>query len=445
MMEDMASRIREWATSSIFLRVLFLGFLILLLQIPILQIDQLTYERENTRQSAVYEVTGLWGGAQTLMGPFLVIPYRYKGFHQQGWTVTETRHAYFLPDQLDVRAAMTTEVRRRGIFDVPLYRADLRFEGAFAHPDFSEWEIPPEDILWNRATLVVGLSHPSAIQEPAHLDFAGRKIAFRPGKGETPFLPAGISARLPGLPATTSSESNPFSYTLKLNGAEQLMFQPSGEITKVQMESDWPHPSFGGRYLPKSSQVLEDGFTAEWQVLHFGRNYPQKWIFETVDQEAIQGSELGVELLSPVDAYRMSKRTVKYEFLFTFLTFAAFFLFEIFNRLKVHSIQYLLIGAGLCLFYLLTLSLSEHLGFEIAYGLAALAVVGLVSIYCIQILGSRAWSLSAVLFALYGFLFMLLSLEDYSLLIGSMGLFAILAAVMFLTRNIDWSHITDRS
>lgn len=439
-MEDVVSRIREWVVGSIFLRVLLLGFLILLLQIPILQIGHLISEREQTRQEAVSEVAAMWGGSQTFAGPVLVVPIRHLSGQEQGWVVPEIANACFLPDQLEIRSAMATEVRRRGIFEVPLFATNLGIAGTFHRPDFSAWDIDERNILWNRAKLVVGITDPRAIQERLAMEFAGREFVFQPGNGGALFLGAGIHVPISDLDALPR-DNYPFSFSLKLNGSDQMMFQPFGEVTNVQMDSDWPHPSFTGGYLPKTNNVTDNGFSAEWSVLHFGRNYPQKWISTTMSPESLQGAEFGVELLSPVDAYRMSRRTVKYEFLFTFLTFAAFFLFEIFNRLKVHSIQYMLIGSALCLFYLLTLSLSEHLGFEIAYFLATAAVVGLVSLYCFQILGRRAWPLAAVLLVLFGFLFMLLSLEDYSLLIGSVGLFAILAAVMFLTRRVEWDRL----
>jgi inner membrane protein len=439
-MEDVVGRIKEWVVGSIFLRVLLLGFLILLLQIPILQIDDLISEREQTRQEAVSEVAAMWGGSQTFAGPVLVVPYRHLSGQEQGWVMPEIRNACFLPDQLEIQSSMATEVRRRGIFEVPLFVANLGIAGTFRRPDFSEWEVDEENILWNRAKLVVGVTDPRAIQERVAMEFAGRELVFQPGNGGALFLGAGIHVPIADL-NELSQEGYPFSFSLKLNGSDQMMFQPFGEVTEVRMDSDWPHPSFTGVYLPKTNKVTDNGFNAEWSVLHFGRNYPQKWTHTMMSSQSVQGAEFGVQLLSPIGAYRMSRRTVKYEFLFTFLTFAAFFLFEIFSKLKVHSIQYLLIGSALCLFYLLTLSLSEHLGFEIAYVLAAAAVVGLISIYCIQILGRRAWPLAAVLLVLFGFLFMLLSLEDYSLLIGSMGLFAILAVVMFLTRQVDWGRL----
>jgi len=215
---------------------------------------------------------------------------------------------------------------------------------------------------------------------------------------------------------------------------------PAGDETVVALGSRWPDPSFDGAWLPVERRVGAKGFEATWRVLNLGRNFPSSWTGKEVDQRTLSASAFGVTLLSPVDTYRTNDRAVKYQLLFLGLTFLGFTLFELLAGLRVHPFQYLLVGLSLCLFYLLLLSLSEQIGFLRAYATAAEMVVALFTVYVRFVLGkwSRAIALGAFLWVLYGFLYVLLQIQDYALLAGSLGLFVILAAVMWFTRNVDW-------
>ena len=226
---------------------------------------------------------------------------------------------------------------------------------------------------------------------------------------------------------------------MHLNGSVQLSFAPLGSNTEVNLRGDWADPSFQGNWLPGSRQVSEEGFTSSWNIPYLGRGYPQRW--RGVDHdEAIVASQFGVDLLSPVDVRRQTERSLKYQMLFLGLTFLTVWLFEILTGMRLHLIQYGLIGTALCLFYLLELSLGEHLGFAAAYVIAAAAVIMLVAAYAWAAMGSAQSGMvvGGVVMGLYGFLYVLLMLEEYSLLVGSVGLFLILAAIMYLTRNVDW-------
>jgi inner membrane protein len=216
-------------------------------------------------------------------------------------------------------------------------------------------------------------------------------------------------------------------------------FAPFGKVTEVTLESDWTAPSFQGTWLPTDRNFSDSGFTATWKVPFLGRNYLQSWRY-TKYEDIIPSTVFGVDLISPVDHYRMSERSIKYQLLFIFLTFAALWLFEILSRMRIHFIQYFLVGAGMCLFYLLEISLSEHIGFIGAYITASAMIILLITLYSITILrtGSRAAIMGAVVTLLYLFLYILLTIQDYALLIGSIALFFILALIMFLTRKIDW-------
>jgi inner membrane protein len=426
-------------------RIILLGFLILLLQIPIAMIGGIVGEREARRYSAANEITSKWGKQQTIIGPMIIVPYtvRFSETLKDGtvkvWT--DTKYANFLPDTLHTLGNIDSEVRYRGIYKVPVYSLVLDITGEFSRPDFSEWGIEPGDILWDQARLAVRISDARAITNQASLSWNGKDVSFLPGVGEYAGNHKGIHAPMKGL---LTEDVSKFSYHLELNGSGGTYFAPFGASTIVELKSDWADPSFQGTWLPSERSVDEKGFQATWNIPFLGRSYPQKW--RGYGHENVISSALfGVDLIIPVDQYRMSQRSIKYEFLFLLLTFAALWLFEILSKVRIHSIQYLLVGAGMCLFYLLELSLSEHMGFFIAYICASLAVVVLISAYCIAVLksGKRSAIMGSVVTLLYCYLYVLLVNQDYALLIGSVGLFLMLAAVMFLTRKVDWYSLNE--
>jgi inner membrane protein len=214
----------------------------------------------------------------------------------------------------------------------------------------------------------------------------------------------------------------------------------------VSLDSNWPHPSFSGAWLPDEREVTTAGFSARWDVPFLGRDYPQTWVGTDDPYERILASTFGVELISPVDHYRMSDRSTKYAYLFLTLTFGMLWLFDTLVGVRIHPIQYLQVGAAMCMFYLLELSLSEHIGFVGAYGVAAFGVIALVAAYTRAVLGSssRGALMASSIAVLYGYLFALLTLERYALLVGSLGLFSALATVMHLTRRVDWHRAGER-
>ncbi|MGB8698919.1 MAG: cell envelope integrity protein CreD, partial [Thermosynechococcaceae cyanobacterium] len=300
------------------------------------------------------------------------------------------------------------------------------------------WGVRPEDILWDRAELNLQISDAHAIQNQAKLTWNQQKIAFSPGQGKQGSNQPGIHA---SLNKQMTGEAFNFEIPLKLNGSERIAFAPFGEITQVQLKSNWRDPSFQGLWLPTERSVTPKGFDASWTIPSLGRNYPQQWNPDSpVSPDIIQASIFGVDLISPVDNYRMASRSIQYNFLFLVLTFATFWLFEVTVRLRVHPLQYLLVGVAMSLFYLLQLALSEHLGFNVSYLIASAAVVVMISTYSVAVLRAkqRASLIGGMQITLYGYLYVVLANQDYSLLIGSFGLFGFLAIVMYLTRHIDW-------
>ena len=238
--------------------------------------------------------------------------------------------------------------------------------------------------------------------------------------------------------------TKPFNFNVKLKGSEYINFVPVGKVTDIELSSDWNNPSFDGPFLPDSREIDDDGFTAHWNVLHLNRNYPQAWIGA---QHKVKDSAFGVNLLIPVDSYQKSERSIKYAILFIGLTFLVFFFIEIINKKRVHPIQYILVGLALCLFYTLLLSISEHTSFNIAYGISTLLTIGLISTYTKTVLKSNALTglMGGILIILYLFIFIIIQLQDYALLMGSIGLFIILGLVMYFSRKIDWYQINNET
>lgn len=445
-MREMSNNWLQHATEPIrnskLLRVLLIGFLILLLQIPIEMIGGVIGEREATRDSAVRDVTSSWGGKQSIVGPWISVPYlhhwteqRTTGSQVDSFLRTEMRHAMFLPERLRITGATASEVRYRGIFQVPLFTVSLEVSGEFVRPDFSEWGTEVDDILWEQAYLSLGVSDSKGITNRAVLNWNGGEFGFLPGSvGSGPGIHVPLTQALEG-------EAFDFSFLLALNGSEGVYFAPFGRETEVELTSDWPDPSFEGNWLPTERSVSADGFEATWSIPFLGRNYPQEWKTRSEFDEAVNASQFGVKFFVPIDNYRMGLRSVKYAPLFLVLTFIALWLFEILSGLRIHPLQYLLLGAGVSVFYLLELSLAEHMGFLAAYIAASCAIVFLIASYSSVVLESptRASIVGFITAVLYGNLYILLRNQDYALLIGSIGLFVVIATVMYLTRKVNFS------
>ena len=414
-------------------RLLAIGGLALVLQVPVLFIGDLVRERRSTRDAAVEEMGSTWGGVQRLAGPFLVVPYRVPSADAD--SVPAEAVATFLAAELSVAADLSTERLRRGLFEAPVYRAAIVLSGTFEPPDFAQWAVPSGEVLWERAELAFDVSGVRSIRTGARLRWGETDLEFEPGTG----LRAGgtgIHARVGG--PWRSRDGLTFQATLDLAGSASLRVAPTGQATAVEVTGDWPHPSFRGAWLPAERELRDDGFSAEWHISHLGRGFPQSWRGTTYGKE-IETASVGVDLLTPVDPYRQSERSLKYSLLFLALTFGVAWLFEVLGGARLHLAHYTLIGAAMCLFYLLELALSEHIGFPAAYALAAALVVVTNGAYARSLLAPRrAALLAGVLCVLYAGIYVLLQLDDHALLAGAGALFLILAAIMYATRAVDW-------
>ncbi|HEV8580800.1 MAG TPA: cell envelope integrity protein CreD [Thermoanaerobaculia bacterium] len=429
---------------SMAVKLLVIGGLILVLLAPLERVRELVREREYRGNQASQEIAGTWGWTQVLAGPVLSIPYRYQGKDEKGKTVTWVTTAHFLPETLKVVGKVSPERRNRGLFEAAVYRADLQVSGTFHHPAFAQWGIDSKDVLWDKASLSVGVPDLRGLRSGIGLAWGERQLQFEPGGAKPGFWGSGLRVAVPDLQQGREGEIYAFSFGLGLNGSQKLQFLPFGKQTTVSLQAPWPSPSFSGAFLPETRRVTGMGFDARWNVSWFARSYPQQWRDEDetslAPKSSLDNSAFGVDLILPVDAYQKTERSVKYGLLFLVLTFLTFFLYEMFNPFSLHPIQYLLVGAALCLFYLLLLSFSEHIPFGYAYLIGSAATVLLIGGYSIAILRGalRAFLMTLILGVLYGYLYVLLKLEDYALLLGAVGLFLILALVMFLTRRIDW-------
>jgi inner membrane protein len=425
-----------WQKNRLVIKAVFIGILTLLLLIPMAFITSLVNERKIRHDAAAGEVSGKWASSQTLTGPIVVIPYQSFYKDETGKTATEIKQAYFLPDSLLVEGDIQPEKRHRGIYEVILYRSDLQITGAFAALDPESLKIPQDDWLPDQAYLVFGVDDMRGIENRLAVQWNDSLEYFDPGMPQNSVLKQGVYVPLkldwPDLAKGTFR----FSIHLRLKGSGDLHVIPLGKNTQVSLRSPWTTPSFTGNFLPDTYHINNKGFTAGWNIFNLNRNLPQHWATGSYDLEA---SSFGVSLMLPVDMYQKTMRCVKYAILIIVLTFIVFFLVETSQKKPVHPFQYILIGFALCIFYTLLMSLSEYIQFNGAYIIAAAAVVGLVSLYARWIFGSRGMSLliGGTLLILYGFIFTLVQLQDFSLLFGSIGLFIALAMLMYYSRSIN--------
>lgn len=429
-----------------------IALLILLLMLALLMIGGVVDERQALRSEVLQDIARSSSQAQKITGPLLVVPYRkrirtWKTHEKSGERYVEESERrgrlYFLPERLTLDGEMGSELRRRGIYEARLYHVDSQISAHFELPANYGIDEGLVDYRFEQAYLALGISDIRGIKNDLKLRLGERQLAFAPGSNEA-LLGAGVHAPLPALD-TSVAQSLAFDFKLALLGSSRLHIAPVGRETVVNLASDWPHPSFIGEYLPTQRSIAETGFSARWQTSFFATNMEEALADCTGESDcrAFNQRQFGVSLVDPVDQYLMTDRAIKYALLFIGLTFAGFFLFEVLKRLAVHPVQYGLVGLSLALFYLLLVSLSEHIAFGLAYAISALACVMLIGFYVSHVLHSwqRGLGFSIGLAALYGLLYGLLSAEDYALLMGSTLVFALLACVMVLTRKLDWYGI----
>ncbi len=423
--------------SSVTLRMFVMAMVVIFLLILAATIGSLIAERQHRRDEAVNEVSQKWGNVQTIAGPVLTLPFRKPTKDAKGKIVFYEGCLHIMPEALQADVDLKPEIRYRGIYEAVLYQAAVKLKGTFIFPKLEKYDLSPEHLILKEAFVTVGITDLRGIKNAITLNWGGEKLSASPGVKLFDILKSGFTV----FPTVNFSRNEyAFSADLLLNGSRELNIIPVGKETLVTMSSTWNSPSFVGNFLPEKREISRDGFRAVWNVQHLNRNFPQVW---TGSAHSLDHSEFGVKLLQPVDEYQKVTRAVKYAIMFIVLTFMAFFLTEIFSGAAIHPVQYTLIGLAIILFYVILLSLSEHIPFDVSYVTASVGVILLISAYTKSVLKTKkaVAVIGGILVALYLFLFVTLQLEDYALLLGSIGLFVILAVVMFLTRRINWFDI----
>ena len=452
-LEEHTSNEKKPWTENVLFKVIIIGVLTLALMIPSVMIHELVRERSSRKMEVTNEVSSKWGQLQTITGPYIVIPYLEEVTYTDKANELREQKLYYFPEVLEMDGNLTPIIKKRSIFEVMLYESEINIQGRFSSPDLQALKILPESVIWDKARLHLSLTDLSGIGAGVNLEIADTKIPMTAAVPAGLQLPSGLMCNLPD--SVAESKKLDFRIKLTLKGSQGIYFSPVGGQNKVKLSSSWPSPKFEGQFLPDTSTISASGFEAEWTILDINRQITQQWTesnpqaFQNINPDRFaQAYEntsnnkpvFGVELLDTVDHYTKNERTVKYAFLLITLTFAVYFFCEVLKKQKVHPLQYGLVGAALVIFFILLLSLSEHIGFDPAYAVASIATILLITLYSRSIFSEKKYAIVAggLLSALFGFIYIILQLEDYALLAGSLALFVIIALIMYLTRKVKW-------
>ncbi|MCC5917010.1 MAG: cell envelope integrity protein CreD [Cryomorphaceae bacterium] len=433
-------KFQKWISESTGIKLFTIFILTLLLLIPSGQVKDLIHERQQNMFSAINEVSQKWAGNQQFSGPVLIIPYHEYRKVKKGDQIHEEKvlkNAFFFPEELKIDGELFGKSLKRGIFDVVVYNADLDIQGRFGQLNISKLGLDSSQMLWDKARLHFSIDDMRGIREIPVLMVEGKQLETE----SNTTAPSAISPGISSLPQTLNGDFS-FSIHLSMKGSRSLSFLPLGKSTIVNLKGDWKDPKFDGNFLPDTRNVTDTGFYALWKIFHFNRSFGQAYT-ETFPN--ISQSKFGVNLIMPVDQYQQSIRTAKYALLIIVLTFLSLFLIESFAKKFINALQYILIGLALVLYYSLLIGLSEHLGFNTAYLISSIATSILVGAYVWGIFRSIAKGvmITALLSVFYVFIFVITKAQDYALLIGNVGLFIALGAVMYATARFKSKKETD--
>lgn len=435
------------------------------LMVPLLMVYGLVWDRQQQAETAQAAIGEGWGGSQTIAGPVIVIPYRSteaETVSENGRdvtrNVTRVRELFLSPLSNRANVTIKPERRKKAIYETVVYESRIAGTARFALPaDLARYGVAREALLLDRAEVRLGISDARGLIDGNSLTVNGNAVALQPGKG---LLSSGSSGTF-GFIDWTGGAPLELAYKVGVRGLGDFRLVPRGVDTRFTVTSVWPNPSFGGDFLPTSRTVRDNGFTATYAISNLAlgqaqvltedldRSSEEAGIADGASPEATSSGRakaVTISLIEPVNLYSQVDRAIKYGFLFIGFTFVAFLMFDIIGGARVAAAEYLLAGVALVLFFVLLLAFAEVIGFTFAYLLASAAIIGLLSAYSAAVLKSwrRARFLAALLTGLYALLYVLLNLEAYSLLIGSVLMFFALAGVMYMTRNIDWSGIGKR-
>lgn len=444
----------HWLKTSITARMLMVGFLIIILLIPLSFIETLIRERSFRQQDVVNEINDKWGNNVLVYGPILKIPYKtysqIKTFNEKTKTYftetqTQTEHAYIFPENLKTDVKVNSKTLHRGNFESAVFTTHLDLSGFYIPTDLSEKDIKPEDILWEKASIILKTSNLKGIKNEVLVQLDTNNYTFHTnynddGANSVSYLDE-LETGFLNKSSLNSMENTAFKIKISFNGSEQIELIPIGKTTEMHMSSNWADPSFIGNYLPndETKKITKNGFEASWKVLHINRAFSQQHLNKIPDLSAFG---FGTKFMVMVDEYQKSERSAKYGFLVIALTFLIFFLIQTLSKINIHPFQYLMIGLALTMFYTLLVSISEHSNFLKAYLIAGISVITVITWYSKSILKTIKFPLfiGMSLTILYSFIYVIIQLENYALLVGSIGLFVILTGVMYVSRKIDWNN-----
>ncbi|MBQ5471659.1 MAG: cell envelope integrity protein CreD [Treponema sp.] len=424
------------------LKIIFIGAMTLLFLIPIALIKHLIDDRTDYRREAIDSITEPLGRNAEIQGLVIAVPYLVhkesvdsKGVvHQE----TETQYAVFAPETYNMDIEVAPYYLSRGIFKVPVFNGKIEMDASFKNFDFSIFKIEQKDVLKKDAVLILGLSNTKNLTSQPKFVMNGKSLEISPVKYDSvsPFKNS-VSYSLSGVDFYSSDLKG----TLEFQGGEKIKITPLALENVFKMKSDWKSPSFSGGWLPTERKIDDNGFDALWKISGLSTVYPKSWL----SSEKYKPETVDISFMVPVNAYKKTERSVKYALLFLIIPFIALLIAEIFSKTKIHPVQYCLIGLADVIFYLLLLSISEHIPFDFAYIICSFSVCLATLFYASSIFKKIKWGglLSGVQFVSYIFLYGTLQAEDYALLIGSIGLFVVVVLLMFITRKIDWYNLNE--
>jgi len=431
-------------------KMLIVGFLALVLLIPLSFVQDLIKERSERKNEVVSEVTETWGKDINFYGPILKVPY--KSYTETSFTNPNTKqieiekkasiyYAYFFPEKLNNISNIQKEIPlKRALYKYVAFSAAMKFEGSFSKPDFKKLKINEEDILWNRASIVVRTTNLKSIKSDLNIKLNSESFVFE-SKNQSDKIYGELETNDFDYTSLASNDNLNFNFSIFYNGSNSVKFIPIGKSTKVSIDSNWDSPSFEGSFAVEGAtkKITEDGFHADWKIFQINRPFSQQYLNSIPNLDSFS---FGVKLIETVDEYQQNERVSKYGFLVIGLTFLVFFLIQMISKIKIHIFQYSMIGLALIMFYTLLISITEHSTFQIAYLVASISVIIMIVIYSVSILKNKKFPMfiGVSLTALYAFIYVIIQLENYALLVGSIGLFIILGAVMYFSRKIDWGN-----
>lgn len=431
-------------------KMMMVGLLTLVLLIPLEFVKTLITERSQRKQEVVDEVTQLWGKDVFFYGPILKIPY--KSYKEYNVTNSKTKvvtieksatieYAYFFPEKLNNKSDVKKNTSlKRGIYNNVVFTANMHFDGTFTKPDYAKLGIKEEDLLWDKASVMVKTTNLKSIKSDLNIQLNNQKLDFESKPEEDNFYGT-LETTAFNYKTLANKETIKFNFLMQYNGSNSIKFIPVGKTTLVNVDSDWDSPSFEGTFAANDTTktIGKNGFHADWKILDINRSFSQQYAEKIPN---LNEYSFGVKLIETVDEYQQNERASKYGFLVIGLTFLVFFLIQSISKISIHIFQYSMIGLALIMFYTLLISITEHSSFALAYLIAGISVIAMITWYSVSILKDKKFPLfiGLSLTALYTFIYVIIQLENYALLVGSIGLFLILGAVMYFSRKIDWNN-----